>query len=426
MDNPDARFKRLAEQWFLSEPAFFALFCTHALTINPTMPCPLRTGQGRIEYNPSLLAKLPHEAAFEELVGIEMLRLFLKHPYERTPEKTPRALMKAASDITLTSHYRFAYTLLPFAGDYGLPDGKHYEWYLTNLKPEQNNAPQPPEEASEPMDKLTLGEDGMPTDLPTDLPTDEPADSPAEAPATQPGDAGTPAALPPSAQEQAAAVAELWEEDPGRQAEVNELITNLKSWGSIPGNMVDVIIASTRARIDYRKVLSSFRASILTNTRRLTRMQPNRRTGFDYMGSRREFSTHLLLAVDVSGSISTPTLRHFYGVISKFFKYGIKSIDVIQFDCAIQGKVQTLDAARKQRRFNIHGRGGTDFTPVFRYVEEHRGYDGLIILTDGYAPAPPRPPRGTRVAWVCESEASYKCHHQWMSKLGKVCYLHLN
>ncbi len=471
----DSRFKELAEQWFLTEPAYFALFCTHELRANPNMACPIRTGQGRIEYNPELLAGITHKAAFEELVGIEMLRLFLKHPYERTPDKTPRGAMKAASDAVLTSHYRFSYHLLTQSKDLGLPGGKHYEWYLANIPQPQQGTPgqnmsgnddegEPSDtERQEDADGEGEHEDtdkGQPTDGDTQGGEDdadrqgkqegaagkdgsgengegkgmgEPdaADSTAS-PSTNHMGGGTPSSTvpqppaPPTQAEQNAAVAELWEEDEARQLEINELVEAIKDWGSIPGNMAETIIANTRARIDYRKVLSSFRASVLSSERHLTRMKPNRRTGFDYMGSKRDFCTSLLLAVDVSASISSRTLKHFYSVISKFFKYGIQSIDVIQFDCSLQGEPQTFKEAKKMKKIGILGRGGTDFNPVFKYVEENRQYDGLIILTDGYAQPPPRKPRGgTRVAWVCESEESYREHHEWMRKLGKVCYMNL-
>lgn len=455
----DIRFKQLAEQWFLTEPAYFAILCTHELRANPKMACPIRTGQGRIEYNPVLLAGITHRAAFEELVGIEMLRLFLKHPYERTPDKRPRAAMKAASDAVLTSHYRFSYHRMTHPEDLHLPEGKHYEWYLANM-------PQPKPGADESM----TGSDGEPVNKGE---RQEEADGEGEHEATdkgQPNDGDTQGveddadrwgnkegaagkdgsgendagdgkgserkeprggahspspAYPPQA-EQDGVVSELWEEDEAWQLEINELVETIKDWGSIPGKLAETIIANTRARIDYRKVLSSFRSSVLSGERYLTRMKPNRRTGFDYMGSKRDFCTSLLLAVDVSGSISTNTLRHFYSVISKFFKYGIRSIDVIQFDWVLHGEPMTFKEARKMKTIGIHGRGGTNFTPVFQYVEKNRRYDGLIILTDGDAPPPPHRPRGgTRVAWVCESEESYRRHHEWMRTLGKVCYINL-
>ena len=51
----EERFRYLAEQWFLSEPAFFAVYCSHRLTMNPNMACAIRTGKGRIEYNPKII-----------------------------------------------------------------------------------------------------------------------------------------------------------------------------------------------------------------------------------------------------------------------------------------------------------------------------------------------------------------------------------
>ncbi|NEP84955.1 MAG: hypothetical protein F6K39_46750, partial [Okeania sp. SIO3B3] len=53
---------------------------------------------------------------------------------------------------------------------------------------------------------------------------------------------------------------------------------------------------------------------------------------------------------------------------------------------------------RAQREVPLTGRGGTNFSPVLAYLEEHRDYDGLIIYTDGYAPCPAPPQnRGTRI-----------------------------
>ena len=53
-------------------------------------------------------------------------------------------------------------------------------------------------------------------------------------------------------------------------------------------------------------------------------------------------------------------------------------------------------------------------------------YDGLLILTDGYAP-PPSIPEGfkTKIVWVCEERSAYEAHHSWMEKLGRVCTIEL-
>ena len=128
----EERFRYLAEQWFLSEPAFFAVYCSHRLTMNPNMACAIRTGKGRIEYNPKIIDSLG-DNALEEMVGIEMIRLFLKHPYERRPEHCPGSKMLAASDMTIWSNYRLSYCIITSPDSAGLPEGQSYEWYLTHL-----------------------------------------------------------------------------------------------------------------------------------------------------------------------------------------------------------------------------------------------------------------------------------------------------
>lgn len=439
MASPSDRFKQLAERWFLTEPAFFAIYCSHALTMNPRINCYMRIGKGRLEYNPGWLRELS-DAAFEEVVRIEMLRAFLKHPYERQPAGATRKNMYSASDMVLTSHYKFRIIQLKKPSLYHLPSKMHYEWYLAHIPPRQ------------------LGGNSDPSDIPGDTPDQESeqAQGQASPDSTSDGMQGQEdqdvsnednTSTPPddetqniecthqnlaraneddSRQQDYGAAAELWEEDESRQLEINELIMQIKDWGSISGGMVEQIMASTQAKIDYRKALAGFRASVISSKRNLTRMRPSRRWGFEQMGSKYAFSTSLLIAVDTSGSISTEMLKHFFSVIIKFFKYGIEQIDVIQFDCEIQGECMSLKKAKKQKSFAIHGRGGTSFQPVLDYLHEHNCYDGLIILTDGEADIPNKGSiTRRRILWICESENSYNRHKQWMSQLGRCCYMNL-
>ena len=169
-------------------------------------------------------------------------------------------------------------------------------------------------------------------------------------------------------------------------------------------------------------IFAGFRASIISSKRKLTRMKPNRRTGFDNMGSVRRFDTKLLVAVDVSGSVSTKSLQYFYGVINSAFRYGFESIDVIQFDCGIKA-VHSLKNVVKD--VAIVGRGGTSFQEPVDYAHEN-GYDGLIMLTDGYAP-PPCIPEGfkTGILWVCENEECLEHHKSWMEKTGRTCVMQI-
>lgn len=213
----------------------------------------------------------------------------------------------------------------------------------------------------------------------------------------------------------------LWEDDQLRQCEINEKIQGIRGWGSLPAGLQEKIIASTRAEVDYRKVLSGFRASTISSRRSLTRMRPNRRTDFQNMGSLYKLRTKLLVAVDTSGSVSNAELRNFFGVINKFFKHAIESVDVICFDAVLHGEPVTFKKASKAVK--IEGRGGTDFQAAFDYMDQHPDYDGLIMFTDGGAPVPTFNGKRFKVVWVLTSEEAYKCCSEGLRKTGRCCYI---
>lgn len=214
---------------------------------------------------------------------------------------------------------------------------------------------------------------------------------------------------------------ELWEEDQLRQCEINDKIAGIRSWGTVPGELIEAIVASTKPRIDYRKVLSGFRASIISSRRSLTRMRPNRRTDFQNMGSLYKLCSRLLVAVDTSGSVSSENLSYFLGVINKFFKYGIESIDLQPFDSALQGEPIPIKKAAKQ--IKLGGRGGTDFQPVFNMMREHPEYDGLIVFTDGYAPPPVIEGRRPKVVWVLTDREAFAANSPALLKIGRCCVI---
>lgn len=382
MNKVEEILKKISEQWFLREPAFFALYCMQRLEENEGMGCPVRVGRGRLEYNPQLLEGKSF-LEVEQLMRIELIRLFLKHPYERQPDGVSKTALSLGSDVTIASYYNSAknYEKLPLLSpeDFKLESDESFEWYARKIEEQLEGEPDPD------------AEDGGSSDMHSQQ------------------------------KKEAAEKAELWEEDSIKSQEINDLIKSLSNWGTIPGNVVEQIEASTKARIDYRQIMQGFRGSILSSKKKLTRMKPNRRTGFDQMGSAREFTTRLLVAVDVSGSITDTTLSNFYSVINRMFKYGINEIDCVQFDTQL-GEVKNIRKA--SRHIEITGRGGTSFQPVFDYLQEHPGYDGLVILTDGAAPHPKiNDLLHTQVLWVCESERSYQECHRWMELCGRCCWM---
>ena len=217
-------------------------------------------------------------------------------------------------------------------------------------------------------------------------------------------------------------VSELWEEDEETCCNINELIEtaqNSNTWGSLPGNLQALIKASMKIEMDYRKMLSIFRTSILSSKRSLTRMRPNRRFGFAFMGSHYELATNILIAVDVSGSVSDKSLQYFFSVINRFFKYGIEKLDVIQFDYELKtDKPKPLKKAKCEVK--ISGRGGTSFQPAADYYCSHPEYDGLIYFTDGCAPPPVfNTKRLIDVLWILQSKQEYEKHKNWIKKIPR-------
>lgn len=362
------RIAKITERWFLSEEPLFSVFCTHRVVENRDMKCCARVGKGLVEVNPVLCEDLS-DRELEERLRVEVIRILLKHPYDRQPDGCSTTARALGSNCVIADSYYLHHIEMDNPQDFQLPSHQHFEYYARRI---QQLLPQ-----------SQWGQDGEP---------DENSD-----------------------------IAANWQQDELMAAQVNEVIRNVKAWGSMPGGLVEQIIASTKARVDYRKILAGFRASILSEKRKLTRMRPNRRFGFDAMGSRYDFTTRMIIGVDCSGSISSKDLKNFYSTINRFFKYGIKQIDVVQFDTQL-GEVQTL--LKASTNIKVTGRGGTCFQPFIDFVAKHPEYDGALIYTDGYAPQPKIPATmHTPLCWVLRSERELKEHETWMRQSGRLCII---
>ena len=377
------RIKHLSQDWFLTEPLLFAVLCTHALKRNDNMGCDMRCGKGLIEYNPERLEHFDDNQLALRLKA-EVVRIILKHPYQRQPYNPRRDLMRLSSDLTLSDNLEGMDTIgLEPPHIFDIQRGQAFEQYYSLM--------------ADQVIKLELDADGdgitlaMPGDGDSKGDGDESGDSSS-------GGEFTDAML------DADAGASLWEEDELMSEKVNheiETAQRCNQWGSIGGDLKALIESTLVSKQNFRAILSQFRASILSTKRHLTRMRPNRRYGFDAMGSQYAYSTRLLVAVDVSGSVPDEDIRKFLAVINRFFKQGIERIEVIEFDSKITtDKPITLKQATNSIR--VTGRGGTNFQPAIDFYYENEEYDGLVFLTDGYAAIPkiPDDKRHKPLAWI--------------------------
>ena len=407
------RYTHILEQWFIMEPPLFQVLCIHELVPNHQMSCALRSGRKKLEYNPLIVAEMS-DGALEEALRAEAVRLLLKHPYERRPEGCSQKSMGLASNLVVGDNYSHPRLRIETPLNMGLKSGMTYEWYAREVERQSSDTG---DESSSENGKHSSQSSSDSQSSSKNSSSSDGQSSPSNMHGDQ--DSRKKRAI---ADEKHRDMAELWDEDELTVQQINGIIASTKSWGSISGNFAELLTNSLKAKINWRNVFAGFRASIISSKRKLTRMKPNRRTGFENMGSVRQFDTKLLVAVDVSGSISTKSLQYFYGVINSAFKYGFKEIDVAQFDCGIS-TVASLKKVVKQ--VGVFGRGGTSFQEPVNYAHEH-GYDGLVILTDGYAPEP-KIPEGfkTGILWVCENQSCLDLHKSWMEKSGRTCVMQI-
>ena len=431
------RIQKEIEQWFLTEPVFFTVYCSHSLAMNANMLCPLRSGKGRIEYNPAIIETMT-ESRLRDLLRVEIIRILLQHPYARQPIGCPSIVLQTASDLVISQAYNLAWANLAHPTDFGFPTGQHYEWYAMRLNEFRDNLQQESEqqqqesEQQQGQDSSSQGKNEAAEARASNNSEQESKQQQVQnnsSQGKQQQESGQSEAS--SGNENSdnnntptSGYTDLWEEDQFQARQITDIVKGTTSWGSLPGDLIELIKKAAEGKVDFRAVLRMFRASILSQKRRLTRMRPSRRFGFEQMGSSYDFTTRLLIAIDTSGSVGSEDLGRYLNVITSFFKYGIQEIDVLMFDTRVYGKPLTLTDAKKNiKELKVCGRGGTDFQAPVDYAVEHPEYDGLIIITDGYAPCPDTERLRTKLLWVIDNESSYKNRYENLRKTGRVCLL---
>ena len=213
----------------------------------------------------------------------------------------------------------------------------------------------------------------------------------------------------------------LWEVPKEQQAEIRRKWEKIRkesgnggsraggtSAGSGSGSFQETLEITKKSRGDYRKFLRQF--AVLREELKLDQ------TGFDYIyysyGMEHygniplieplEYSEvnrleELVIAIDTSGSCTSKMVEQFlaetYGILSEKENFFEKmNVYLIQCDCCIQNVrhiTSRCDWEKCGKYVEIQGRGGTDFRPVFGYIEKLKqkkalkNLRALIYFTDG-------------------------------------------
>lgn len=190
---------------------------------------------------------------------------------------------------------------------------------------------------------------------------------------------------------------------------VNHADQSSNGWGNVPADLREQIRRSISKIIDWRVVLRQFVGHLIRGSRTSSIKRINRRYPMVHPGVKKSWVAKLLVARDESGSVDNEALELFFGELMSCTKR--VEIDFVPFDCSCSVK----DVVRWNKNnvpFKATLRtkcGGTDFnapTRVFNDPKNRGRWDGLLILTDGQAPAPIgiRGKRGWVLAPGCKLE----------------------
>ena len=170
---------------------------------------------------------------------------------------------------------------------------------------------------------------------------------------------------------------------------MNEVVRQMdsggKGRGSLPGNIINQINKLNEPpQIKWQSLIVKQIGKQVCGKRkspnRLNRRDPK---SIYKKGNLNDRLHPIVVAFDVSGSVINKELMYFLNELQALSDKMKLPITYIQFDWDIQN-VETI-APNEKPSFNLHGRGGTSFQPVFDYLkdEQYPKETQLFIFTDG-------------------------------------------
>jgi len=169
---------------------------------------------------------------------------------------------------------------------------------------------------------------------------------------------------------------------------------------ALPGEVtrgIEELLTHRRAPRDWTRTLRRFAQSVRRAPLRNTIRRPSRRFG-TYPGLRLRRTSRLAVVVDTSRSIEIPVLERFFSEVDAIWRAGAEVV-IIECDAAVQS-ARPYDGRPPT---HARGRGGTGYDPALRWIRQEelrRAFDGIIYLTDGFAPSPTVRPRCRHILWV--------------------------
>jgi len=184
---------------------------------------------------------------------------------------------------------------------------------------------------------------------------------------------------------------------------VEQVVAKLSKQGELPKGLERFVEAAKPSRIHWRERLYRYVTAHARSDYRL--FPPNKKHLYRGVALPSVYGEELQIAVaiDTSASIDEGLLQHFLSELQEIMQiFPHYTIELIACDARIQ-HIQTLYPA-EPLVISVHGGGGTDFRPVFDYLQTAgTAWKFLIYFTDGQGAFPDYTP-AIDTLWVMPEE----------------------
>ena len=325
---------------------------TAGVRVNP------ETGHFEMVYNPQFFEKLTDEHKQGVLMH-EFYHLVFEHVTGRLPEGGMTMIWNQATDLAINSHLLGKLpegALIPGEGYFkDFPIGKSADYYLEALKQKQEEEGEGKGQQGEGEGEPGEGNPGTWDDHSGWGETDNTTNEIAK---------------------------ERLKEAVKKAAEE---ASKGNGWGSVSNSMREDILDSIATKVNWRSVLRYFIKTSQRANKRSTIKRINRRYAYVHPGKKIQRQAKIAIAIDQSGSVDNNMLSAFFAELNSLAK--LAEFTVIPFDHQVdESKIYVWKKGENRKRERVLT-GGTDFNAPTEYVNQN-GFDGMIVLTDMYAPKP--------------------------------------
>lgn len=140
--------------------------------------------------------------------------------------------------------------------------------------------------------------------------------------------------------------------------------------------------------VNWRDIIRRQHGKMQSRNKRKTMSRPNRRMPerLDLRGELPDYDINIVMALDVSGSVSDNALEYAFGEGFHLSKEIGSPLTLLQIDSVLLSE-EVIDKPSDFNLVSLNGRGGTRFQPAFDYLSENNLNSKntlLVYVTDGF------------------------------------------